>query len=94
MVRSELRFARQKYTEENLNLFALKYTSFFPDLLKFFFLDGDKFQIYVKLTAPRHSRFTLARVSGGVGGGKLPLSLFLFHLSLVLLLAKMKSEEN
>ena len=88
----------KKYTEENLNLFALKSKSFFPlDLLKFVFLEGDKFQIYVILTAPRPSRFTLARVSGEVGGGKPSvscLSLSLFDHSLVFLLAKMKSEER
>jgi hypothetical protein len=85
----------KKYTEENLNLFALQYTSFIPDLLKFVFLEGDKFQIYVILRAPRPSRITLARVSGEVGGGKTSVScLALFDLSLVFLLAKMKREEH
>ena len=55
----------KKYTGENLKLFVLKYASFFPDFLKFVFLEGDKFQIYVILTAPRPSRITLARVNGG-----------------------------
>lgn len=41
----------KKYTEENLNFFALKYTSFFSLLLKFVFLEGDKFQIYVILSS-------------------------------------------
>jgi hypothetical protein len=92
----------KKYTEENLNLFALKYTSFFFDLLKFVFLEGDEFQIFVILTAPRPSRITLARVNGGVGGKpsvscfslSLSVSLSLYDLSLIFLLAKMKCEER
>lgn len=85
----------EKYTEENLNLFALKYTSFFPDLLIFFFLEGDKFQIYVIFTGPRPSPITLASVNRGVGGGKPSVSCrSLFDLSFVFLLAKMKHEEH
>jgi len=74
----------KKYTEENLKLFVLKYTSFFPDLLKFVFLEGDKFQIYVILTAPRPSRITLARVNGGGGGGGGKLSVSCPSLCVIL----------
>lgn len=80
----------KKSTEENLNSFGLKCTFFFRDLLKFVFLEGDKFQIYVILTALRPSRITLAKVHGR--RSKPCLSLSFFDTGLLCLLAKMRPE--